>query len=78
MDDPMIRPRLDRITERGLWGFPIPSGAPSFFSGPLFKQRNKHLQAHPSGSSHQKNRRRNEGRRRGHDDPENRVEYLLI
>ena len=28
MDDPMIRPRLDRITERDLWGFPIPSGNP--------------------------------------------------
>ena len=31
MDDPMIRPRLDRITERDLWGFPIPSENPLLF-----------------------------------------------
>jgi len=30
MDDPMVRPRLDRATGTRLWGFPIPSGAPFF------------------------------------------------
>src|SRR5579862_9287515 len=32
MDDPMVRSRLGRANGTRLWGFPIPSGAPSFFS----------------------------------------------
>lgn len=31
MDDPMVRSRLGRANGTRLWGFPIPSGAPSFF-----------------------------------------------
>ena len=37
MDDPMVRCRLGRANGTRLWGFPIPSGAPSFFP-PVFPQ----------------------------------------